>query len=231
MDLYNFAIQNRELLRMFYTLIVGVICFVIVIKTNRLFKLSLHQGIRYFRNAFFFYGLAFITRWFLGTEYIFGSLKLIQASAMKIIFEFFLIMAGFFLLYSLLWKKLEVEKGSFSSLFNPRIILFYALAFIIALLDYLWKTYYFMFGSQIILFIYASIISYANYKISERQQGLLKLYFIVIVLNFIAWLSNFVIATIFNWSQIGVINIYILNLIIFLLFLYSVISVTKKSSV
>ena len=38
------------------------------------------------------------------------------------------------------------------------------MAFIIALLDYLWGVYYSIFSSQIILFLFASIISYRNYK-------------------------------------------------------------------
>lgn len=227
--LYAWIIENKELLKFIYAVIIGIICFVIVIRTDRLFRLSFHQGIRYFRNAFFFYGLAFITRYFFGAAYFFVN-NFIYDLIMGGIFEFFVIMAGFFLLYSLIWKKFEIEKGSFSSLFNLRIILFYALTLTIVLLDYLWQTYCFMFASQIILFIYASIISYANYKISEKKQGFLKMYFIVIILNLIAWLSNLVIANVFNWSQIGVINIYILNLIIFFLFLYGVISVTKKSS-
>lgn len=227
--LYAWIIENKELLKFIYAVIIGLICFVIVIRTDRLFRLSFHQGIRYFRNAFFFYGLAFIMRYFFGAAYFFVN-NFIYDLIMGGIFEFFIIMAGFFLLYSLIWKKFEIEKGSFSSLFNLRIILFYALTLIIVLLDYLWQTYCFMFASQIILFIYASIISYANYKISEKKQGFLKMYFIVIILNLIAWLSNLAIATVFNWSQIGVINIYILNLIIFFLFLYGVISATKKPS-
>jgi len=226
---YEWIFYNREIFKLVYTVLIGLICFIIVLKTDRLFRLSFHQGIRYFRDAFFFYGLAFITRYFLGTAYFFADRTVLHASIIKIVFEFFIIMAGFFLLYSLLWKKFETEKGSFSSLFNLRIILFYALTFVIVFLDYLWNTYCFMFVSQIILFIYASIISYANYKINKEKQSFLKMYFLVIILNLIAWLSNLAIATIFNWSQIGVINIYILNLIIFLMFLYSIINATKKS--
>jgi hypothetical protein len=149
---------------------------------------------------------------------------------MKAIFEFFLIMAGFSLLYSLLWKKIEHDKKeSFSSLFNLRIIVFYLLALVIVSLDYLWVTYFFMFASQIILFVYASIISGINYKLGNKKHKFLRLYFIVILLNLIAWISNFAIAIIFNWNRIGVINVYFLNLIIFLLFLYGVVSVTKKT--
>jgi len=66
MLLYDLIIENKELLKILYALIITVICLFIVIKTNKLFKISSHQGIRYLRNAFFFYGIAFITRYFLG---------------------------------------------------------------------------------------------------------------------------------------------------------------------
>ena len=102
------------------------------------------------------------------------------------------------------------------------------MSLIIVALDYLWQTYYFMFASQIILFAYASVISAINHKKSKKKTGFMKLYFLVMVLNLIAWILNLVVATIFDWNKIGVIDIYVLNAIIFVLFLYGVISVTKK---
>jgi hypothetical protein len=138
-------------------------------------------------------------------------------------------MAGFFLLYSLLWKRLEYpKKESFSSLLNLKILVFYLLALIIAILDSLWVTYCFMFWSQIISFIYASIISGIN-QMKNGGRGFSRVYFVVIFLNLIAWTLNFLVATFFHWSQKWVINLYILNLLIFLLFLYGVIKVTRKS--
>jgi len=222
MDLYDLIIGNREIFILIYTMLIGLICFIIVLRTDRLFRLSFHQGIRYFRNAFFFYGLAFISKYLLGTTPI-------NRNLMKGIFEFFLIIAGFSLLYSLTWKKIEYLKtGSNSSLFNLRVSLFYLMAFILVGLDYLWQTYSFMFASQIVLFVYASIISGINYRKSKKKNNFMKVYFVVILLNLLAWILNFVVASLFNWNQIGVINIYILNLIIFALFLYGVTNVTKK---
>ena len=215
--IYELISQNKEVFRALYSIVIGLICFVIFIKTNRLFNLSYHQGIRYFRNAFFFYGLAFISRYLI----IF-----IYPPIMRLVFEFLLIMAGFSLFYSLLWRRFE-QKDSFSSLFNGRILVFYLMSLIIIFLDYLWTLYLFMFVSQIILFIFASIISYMKYKESKKQT-FLKLYFIAMVLNLLAWILNSVVAFFLNWNQIIVINIHLLNLIIFLLFLYGVMKVTKK---
>ncbi len=227
MYLYDFVWANKEIFKLAYTLIIGIICFLIVLRAHKLFKLSSHQGIRYFRNAFFFYGLAFIMRYILGVFYFLDEVYWLYPFLIRGVFEFFLIMAGFSLLYSLIWRKFEPEGGIHSSLFNLRFTIFYLLALIVVVLDYLWETYFFMFLLQIILFISASVIGYVNYK-KSKKSGFLRLYFIVIILNLLAWLANFLVATFFNWRREGVISIYILDILIFFLFLYGVMSTTKK---
>jgi len=216
-ELYEFIAYNKDLFRFLYSAVIVFICLIIVIKTNRLFKVSLHQGIRYFRNAFFFYGIGFALR---------SLVAKLDFILIKSVFEFFMIMAGFFLLYSLVWKRFEIQKPSYSSLFNSKIIIFYILAVIIAILDYLWNWYNFMFISQIILFAFASIISYRNY--TNRKGGFLKLYFTVMILSFLAWSLNFIFASFLGGRLRWLANVYALNVIVFLTFLYGVIKVTKR---
>ena len=228
MDLLNFAIQNKEILKIFYAIIIIFICLVIVVKTHRLFHLSLHRGIRYFRNAFFFYGIGFFIRYILGAEFIYGFFDGIYYSTIEFLFEFFLVMGGFFLIYSLLWKKFEGKFNPFSSFFHFRIAVFYFMSLIVVLLDNIWETYYFMFFSQIIIFIIASIIAYNNYRKNVKPGKFLKFYFIAMVLSLIAWLLNALIALILDWNKIIQSGIYIINLAVFFLFLYGVIKFTKK---
>jgi len=226
MLLYDLIIENKELLKIFYALIIAIICTFIVIKTNRLFKISSHQGIRYLRNAFFFYGIAFVVRYFFGILSFHGDLSGIYNFLIQVVFESFIIMAGFFLLYSLLQKKIE-SKVNFSSLFNKRIIFFYGMAFIIAILDFVWGTSYLMFISQIILFAYASIIGFINYKKNGKKHKFLKFYFMAMFLSFTAWTLNALAALYFDWDKGIMMGIYGINIIFFLLFLYGVIKVTK----
>ncbi|MCK4647616.1 hypothetical protein KAT24_01650 [Candidatus Pacearchaeota archaeon] len=216
----EWIIENKELLKFFYTFVIAGICAIIVVKTHRLFNLSLHQGIRYLRNAFLFYGIGFIVRSLL-------EIKSLPRGLLNILFEFFLIMAGFFLLYSLLWKRFKTSTKS-SSLLNPWIIVFYLMALVIALIDNLWATYTLMFFSQILLFSIASIISFKNYIKNGRKHKFLKFYFAAMILSLAAWTLNALAALYFNWSQGIVLNVYIINVIIFLLFLYGVVKVTKK---
>jgi len=101
------------------------------------------------------------------------------------------------------------------------------MAFIIVFLDCLWKTSYFMFFSQIILFACASIISLINYKKNGRKRKFLKFYFMAMILSLIAWSLNALAVLYFNWNQGLVMNIYGINIVFFSLFLYGVIKVTK----
>ena len=226
MDLYALIFENKYLLDVFYTFLISLICAVIVLKTDRFFRLSLHQGIRYFRNAFLFFGLAFLMRYIFGLS---SDLAIEPSCLFGIFFEYLVIMAGFFLLYSLIWRNFEVSsKGYTSSLVNPRIMIFHMIAIVIALLDFLFGVYYFMFSSQILIFLYATIVAGLNLKRSGKNRKFLKFYFIAMMIVFLGWILNFLAASFFNWDILILINIGILNIIFFLLFLYGVLNITKK---
>ena len=225
--LLKLIVENRELLKIFYAIVVAVICMFIVSKTNKLFKISEHQGIRYLRNAFLFYAIAFIIRYFLGVLSFPGDVNDFYPFLIRIFFEFFIIMAGFFLLYSLLWKKIEYSERNFNSFFNKRIAIFYGMALIIAIFDLIWQTGYFMFFSQIVLFSYASIVTFINYKRNGKKHKFLKFYFSAMFLSFFAWILNALSALFFEWDKGIMANIYLINITVFLLFLYGVVKATK----
>ncbi|MCK9596807.1 hypothetical protein M0R19_06470 [Candidatus Pacearchaeota archaeon] len=225
MSLYSLIVENKYILEIFYALIISSVCMLIVLKTDRFYQLSLHRGIRYFRNAFFFYGLAFGARYLFG---LFSDFSLHYAFVLGMVFEYFFVMAGFFLFYSLIYKKVESPREHYkSSLLNPKIFVFHMVALIIAVLGYLWQTYYFMFVSQILIFFCSLIIVFSNYIKSGRQHKFLKFYTIAVLLGLGAWILNLLAALYFEWSKIVMMNVGILNIIFFLLFLFGVIKVTR----
>ncbi len=227
MTLYSLIIENKWMLEVLYALLISTICTAIVFKTDKFFRLSLHTGIRYFRNAFLFFGAAFAARYIFG---VFSDMSVDYSYLIRIIFEYLLVMAGFFLFYSLIWKKIESTKESYaSSLFNAKIAIFHIIALIIAVLDNLWQTYYFMFLSQVIIFSYASIIAYINYKKDENKHRFLRFYFVAMLLGLTAWFLNLLAASYFQWNPGILINIGIINVIFFLLFLYGIVKVTQKN--
>ena len=227
MSLYDFILNNREIFKLIYAFVIILISTLIVFRAHNLFRISSHDGIRYFRNAFFFFGAGFFIRYFV--ILFFETQPLLQyAFLIDILFEFFLVMGGFFLLYSLVWKKFEAPGGeSKSSLLNPRIFIFYLMAIIIVILDFAWGGHRFLFVSQVAVFFLASIISYINCK-KRADIEFPKFYFIAMTLALVVWILNTLAALVFNWDPIVMINIYILNLIFFLLLLYGVVKALKS---
>jgi hypothetical protein len=226
MSLYSFIMESKFILEALYALIICSICMLIVLKTDRFYKLSLHKGIRYFRNAFFFYGIAFAVRYLFG---VFSDFTLHYAFLLGVLFEYFFVMAGFFLFYSLVYKKIESPAEHYkSSLLNPKIMIFHIIALLISVLSYIWETYFFMFFSQIIIFSSMLTISFVNQKEHGRQRKFLKFYSIAMFLGLAAWTLNLLAALYFEWNPAILIDIGIMNVIFFLLFLYGVIKFTQK---
>jgi len=225
---YSFVLGNRELLKIIYALIIIMICAFIVVRSDRFFRISMHKGIRYFRNAFLFFGIGFSIRYLAGAFFSYHVFSNRYSPIVNVLFEYFLVMAGFFLLYSLLWKRIEDEDEYYlTSLINRRILVFHIMAFVIIVLDYIWHTYYYMFISQIILFAFSSVISYSNYAKPDSQKKFSRFYFTAMILSFLAWSLNFLAAISFNWNPLVLINTYIINMVVFFLFLYGVMRVEK----
>jgi len=222
--LLDWILANKEILKIFYGLLICFICALIVIKTDRLFKISDYQGLRYFRNSFFFYGVAFFTR------FILGAIPTIKENSICFInvyflFEFFMIVAGLFLLYSFIWKFIEKEKNH-HSFFNVVATVFYVVAFLIASLNFLLNTSIFMYLSQVILFLLMGLISYKNFKAGSDSYRFLKYYFIVIVLGLIAWILNASLEYFLEWNKIVQIGVYGLTGLFFVFFIYVITKIT-----
>ena len=220
--LYEWVLTNKELLKVTYALVICFICAVIVLKTDRMFKLSDYQGLRYFRNAFFFYGLAFFVR------FILGSVSTLAENSVYF-FEFFIIAAGFFLLYSLIWKRIEREK-SYHSFLNVRSGVLYTVALLIVLLNLILNTSFFMYFSQIALFMAMSFISYQKWKKGGEKHLFLRYYSIIMILGLIAWILNMALDYFLNWNKVIQMGVYGLNILFFILFLYVITKITKSKN-
>jgi hypothetical protein len=227
MSLYSFLLENKYILELLYALAISFICAVIVVRTDRFFRLSFHKGIRYFRNAFLFYGLGFIARYLFG---VLNDAQLDYAFLLKIVFEYLFVMAAFFLLYSLIWRRIESSKEKYtSSLFNAKIAVFHAMAILIVAMDQLWQTYYFMFISEIIIFLFVSILAYVNFLKDKGKHGFPGFYFFISLVGLAGWVLNFLAEIYFNWDHSLLIGVGAIDIIFFMLFLYGVIKFTKTN--
>jgi hypothetical protein len=226
--LFDWILTHGEILKIVYAMIICFICATIVLKTNRLFKLSDYQGLRYFRNSFFFYGLAFFIRFILGGISDLSG-NFLNTSYLLVFFEFFIITAGFFLLYSFTWKYAEY-KGNYYSLFNPKAGIFYILAFLIAGLDYMFSTGFFMYASQIILFIVMGFISYSKLVSEKKKHKSMKYYFIVILLGLFAWILNMLLEYSPNLNKVIPAAVYSINILFFAFFFYVITKITRNKN-
>ena len=98
-----------------YTVIIVLLCFIIYFKTKDMYELTKYKGIQYFRNAFLFFGFAYIVR------FLFHMVKLSNITfdlfiPMREIGPFLLVfttyfstMAIFYLFYSAIWKKIKTK--------------------------------------------------------------------------------------------------------------------------
>ena len=94
------------------------------------------------------------------------------------------------------------------------------------MLDYLWGIYYFVLFAQIIVFSLAGGILFE--RAGSEKGKFLNLYLCVILLNLFARIGNLAISTLLDWHRAGVITVYFLDAVIFLLFLYGIIKNTSE---
>ncbi|MFH0977982.1 MAG: hypothetical protein V1837_01640 [Candidatus Woesearchaeota archaeon] len=195
-----------------YTTIVVLSCLFVAVRTHKLYKLSGHEGIGSFRNAFIYMGLAFIARYVMLTLF---SLKFVTsptlgfALATQLAMIYLYCIAGFSLVYSLVWKGAEKKQA----------YLVHLLAIGIAVAS-IYKAY-FLYFSQLAVFGYAAISCYSTYR--ETKQRFIQVYFIALILAFAGYLANLLNYFLAPISPTFVIYTYGITVVTFLIFVYGVI--------
>lgn len=220
MNLESFFINYRIYIELFYFLFVILSCLFIYFRAKKIYDLSLYEGIKYFKDSFLFFAIGFFLTWVINASLILNRFTFIYY--LKIFQEYFLLLGGFYLIYSLLWKNFKE-----SYIFELRIILIHGIAIIISIIDFFNGSYFMMFIVEIIIALYGIYLSYQNY-INKKESKFLQFYFIAMVLNLIAWIINFI-RDFFSYDY-PVIQIYgyLATAIIFLIFLFGLIKLTNK---
>lgn len=169
-----------------YSLIAAILLFVIYFKTAEIYNLTKHKGIRYFRDAFLFFGIAHVFR-FMSNFFMIseppsapGARTLVVIG--YLVFSFASSMAMLSLAYSSVHKK--INKGFFSkgysryilalAMFIPVIILNQGFVFII---------------TQLAILVFAIIMSGINEGRRKRKK---KTVFtqILYVLFLLSWIGS-----------------------------------------
>lgn len=210
-----------------HNLVVIIVALLVYRKTRELYKLSLQRGIYYFSNAMIFYLISYTFR-YISIIFNFLSQGTFITTFPGLIVNFFNIygaaMGGFYLAYSLCWRKFERTRAHFSIA-----MLLFIIGLIISLTDtYLLVAYgitqFYIFFITMILVLSLAIISNWRRRVAVTDMApflsLVGLSLGVYVVIFIEVLLLPFLYTIHFYSSA-------ITMVFALAFLYNVLKITK----
>lgn len=208
----------------FYSLIIIVFALMIFFSTRDIHKLSSHKGLGYFRNAFLFFAIAYFFRFIIKIAFILLNYKTLFfygqfiSIATLFVFVYASTMAMFYLLYSVMWKKLPRK--------YENIFVLHIVAIIVSIISITTKdNFLILLVIQALVFLYVAIESYRSYKRSRRRKGVLNVYIIYILL-FVFWILNILEILTPNFLGLVQMLIYAASVGLFSLILYKVLRKT-----
>jgi len=189
-----------------------------------MFELSSYKGIKYFRQAFLFFAIAFFFRYFIKFLLMFFNLKeVLEISPMFIggislfIFLYSSSMAVFYLLYSVMWKKWNHSK--------LKIYLFNFFALIIAIVGVLFRGFFInliLIAALLFFISFILFLAYKNLRGSKKGKSLYLIYFLL----FVFCIFNIIDILIPRFLQLYQLVIYLISAFIFMIILYKVLKRT-----
>ncbi len=211
-----------------YSFVIIVCSLMIYYATKELYKLSSYKGIKYFRQAFLFFALAYFFRFIIKFILVSFNIRAILDFSPRVfgmvlgqitlfIFMYFSSIAIFYLLYSVMWKKWNNKPG--------KGYLFHTLAFIIAIISSLFRGSLIYLVLNVFLLLFVLSVVYIAYRQPKNKKKKHNLY-IVYLLLFIFWILNIVDILIPNFFQNIQLLIYLASSGIFLMILYKVLKKT-----
>ncbi|MDD3041474.1 MAG: hypothetical protein PHV51_06860 [Methanosarcinaceae archaeon] len=183
--------------------LMAVLAFQICREISKLYLFIEYEGLRYFKNAFFFYGtanflLSVISLSFLLIKFIdINNLELLLLIA---VFAFPFIGISFWiakanLLASITWKLVEEEyvpkKKALKFLFFSSLLLFVMIDVLIEILISILIGTYAAFGYRALIFILILLLIRSNMLSGEKAKPITHPYYLALILLFtVSFLSN-----------------------------------------
>jgi len=207
-----------------YSFVIIVCSLMIYRATKELYELSSYKGIKYFRQAFLFFAIAYFFRYFIRFLLVFFNVR--EISEFSPIFVGILSLSGFlysssmavfYLLYSVMWKKWNHSR--------TKIILFNTLAIAIALIGIFINNMGIYLVLNLILLLFILFVLIIAYKDSKNKQKGKSLYIIYLLL-FVFWILNVIDIMIPRFLEVYQLVIYLFSILLFMTVLYKVL---KKS--
>jgi len=213
-----------------YSFVIIICSLMIYYSTKEMYELSSYKGLKYFRYAFLFFAIAYLFKSFIKFLLVyFGASRIIEINPWFIgmitlfVFMYFSSLAVFYLVYSLMWKRLNGKSGIIG--------IFHILSIAIAFITITTSQIEILFGVNLFILaiaIFGLIITHKEsqtYKESKNKKKSSNIY-VIYTLLFVFWILNIIEVLIPNFLQFYQLLIYLASLGVFLTILYKVL---KKS--
>jgi len=204
-------------IELIYSFVIIVCSLMIYHSTKEAYKLSSYKGLKYFRQAFLFFAIAYLFRSSIKILLMFFDAKrIIDVSPMGVgivslfVFLYFSSMAVFYLVYSIMWKKWESQKMK-GYIFN-------GIALIIAFIGAFFININLLIMLNLGVLAFASFALSSIYKKSKKKRSL----FVTYVLLFLFWILNVIEIIIPDFLQSVQLGIYLISISLFMVILYKV---------
>ncbi|MBU2612766.1 MAG: hypothetical protein KKB62_03540 [Nanoarchaeota archaeon] len=203
-----------------YSFVIIFCSLIVYFSTKKMYDISKHPGIRYFRISFLFFALAYFFKSFISFLLVFSGfrgliefLSVFPGVTTVFLFMYTSTMAIFYLLYSIVWKKTAGEKFL--------IPLVHALVLVISFGSLLIRSAWVIILLQILLFSFIAIYNYASYRKLSQKKKTGSIHVIYLFL-FLFWMLNLSDILIANFSPFFEFLISLVSIGIFLIILYKV---------
>ena len=166
-----------------FTVIAFVFCFLIYYKTREIYELTKYEGIKYFRNSFFFFGLSYILRFLFSLVFL-SRVAFDFILPRGIIIPFLILPLGYFstigifyLIFSSLWKKFK----------SKNLLIFgHGVAILLSAISFFTRSHLILLIFQSALLILGVVLSSVMHKREKKLSQIRILYLLVSLL----WLIN-----------------------------------------
>ena len=216
----NILFPNTFGMELIYSFVIIFCSLIIYFSTRKMYEVSKHRGIKYFRLSFLFFAIAYFFKSFISFLFIiFDVHEVIKFSSIFIgililfLFMYASTMAISYLLYSVICKNFEEKK------FTIPLVHIFVLVFS-ALTIYL-REVRILLALQVLIFIFVALYNYRSYRTSNKKKKASELYAIYLFL-FVFWMLNLADLLISVFDPISELLISFVSIGLFLTILYKV---------
>lgn len=221
----EFFLPNEIGVELLYSFVIVVCSLMIYYATKEMYELSSYRGVKYFRQAFLFFAIAYFFRYFIRFFLAFFNLReIVEISPMFVgwvslfVFLYSSSMAIFYLLYSVMWKRWDHSK--------LKIYLFNFIAVVVALVGVSFRNIETDLILNLVLLVFISFVLFMAYKTSKNKQKGKNLYATYLFL-FIFWILNIIDILLPSFLQVYRLMIYLASILLFMVILYKVLKASK----